>query len=88
MLYGTPGAGKSILIAVIANHLKFDIYDLDLSEVDGDSDLRYILMKTANRSIIVIEDIDCSIKLHNREKDDKESDAESFDYYKRDKVAS
>ena len=90
LLYGPPGTGKSSLIAAIANHLKFDIYDLDLSEVGGDSDLRYLLMTTTNRSIIVIEDIDCSIKFHNREKYDNGSDAEFFAYSKRgkrDKVA-
>ncbi|CAD6217882.1 unnamed protein product [Miscanthus lutarioriparius] len=32
LLYGRPGTGKSSLVAAMANYLRFDIYDLDLSE--------------------------------------------------------
>ncbi|GAB4847467.1 hypothetical protein Ancab_026524 [Ancistrocladus abbreviatus] len=39
LLYGPPGTGKSSLIAAIANHLKFDIYDLQLGNFMRDSDL-------------------------------------------------
>ncbi|OIT06366.1 PREDICTED: AAA-ATPase At5g17760-like [Nicotiana attenuata] len=66
LLYGPPGTGKSSLIAAIANYLKFDIYDLDLSHIRRDSDLRKLLLSTKNRSIIVIEDIDCSVDLPER----------------------
>lgn len=69
LLYGPPGTGKSSLIAAIANYLKFDIYDLQLMNVKHDSGLRKLLLATANRSILVIEDIDCSVELpdrHNR----------------------
>ena len=59
LIYGPPGTGKSSLIAAIANHLKFDIYDLKFSEIHSDSKLRKILTSTPNRSIIAIEDIDC-----------------------------
>ncbi|KAK9948557.1 hypothetical protein M0R45_004126 [Rubus argutus] len=31
LLYGPPGTGKSSLIAAMANHVKFDVYDLELS---------------------------------------------------------
>nr|TKW39931.1 hypothetical protein SEVIR_1G212400v2 [Setaria viridis] len=61
LLYGPPGTGKSSLIAAMANHLRFDIYDLDLTEVQSNSDLRRLLIGMRNRSIIVAEDIDCSI---------------------------
>ena len=67
LLYGPPGTGKSSLIAAIANHLKFDIYDLELSNVYSNSELRRLLVSTANRSIVVIEDIDCSVELQNRQ---------------------
>ncbi|GAB4840585.1 hypothetical protein Ancab_021354 [Ancistrocladus abbreviatus] len=67
LLYGPPGTGKSSLIAAIANYLKFDVYDLDLTSIRTNCDLRRLLLSTANRSIIVIEDIDCSIKLENRQ---------------------
>ncbi|KAL8266085.1 hypothetical protein R6Q59_003429 [Mikania micrantha] len=66
LLYGPPGTGKSSLIAAIANYLKFDIYDLQLSNVGGDSSLKKLMLQTSNRSILVIEDIDCSIQLPDR----------------------
>lgn len=67
LLYGPPGTGKSSLVAAMANYLRFDVYDLDLGEVQCNSDLRRLLIGTGNRSILVIEDIDCSIGLKNRE---------------------
>ncbi|KAM5568169.1 AAA-ATPase [Rosa sericea] len=67
LLYGPPGTGKSSLIAAMANHLKFDIYDLELTYLHSNSELRRLLVSTANRSIIVIEDIDCSIELKDRQ---------------------
>ncbi|XP_004512074.1 AAA-ATPase At5g17760-like isoform X2 [Cicer arietinum] len=66
LLYGPPGTGKSSLIAAMANYLKFDIFDLQLGNVVRDSDLRKLLLATANRSILVIEDIDCSIDIPER----------------------
>lgn len=71
LLYGPPGTGKSSLIAAMANHLNYDIYDLDLTEVRSNSNLRSLLLGMNGRSILVIEDIDCSIKLENREKEEK-----------------
>ncbi|KAL6227121.1 hypothetical protein ACLB2K_001080 [Fragaria x ananassa] len=63
LLYGPPGTGKSSLVAAMANYLKFDVYDLQLANIFRDSDLRKLLLATANRSILVIEDIDCSADL-------------------------
>ncbi|KAL6977734.1 hypothetical protein U1Q18_026522 [Sarracenia purpurea var. burkii] len=68
LLYGPPGTGKSSMIAAMANHLRYDIYDLELTEVHNNSELRKLLMKTSSKSIIVIEDIDCSINLTDRKK--------------------
>ncbi|GAV84582.1 AAA domain-containing protein/AAA_assoc domain-containing protein [Cephalotus follicularis] len=62
LLYGPPGSGKSSLIAAMANYLKFDVYDLDLKDVQCNSDLRRLLIGTGSRSIIVIEDIDSSFE--------------------------
>jgi len=67
LLYGPPATGKSSLIAAMANYLKFDIYDLELASLHGNSDLRKLLTRTTNRSILVIEDIDCSIELQDRQ---------------------
>ncbi|CAI9105845.1 OLC1v1004862C1 [Oldenlandia corymbosa var. corymbosa] len=51
LLYGPPGTGKSSLIAAMANHLKFDIYDLELTSLHSNSELRRIMISTTNRSI-------------------------------------
>lgn len=63
LLYGPPGSGKSSLIAAMANFLCYDVYDLELTKVSDNSELRSLLIQTTNRSIIVIEDIDCSVDL-------------------------
>lgn len=68
LLYGPPGTGKSSLIASMANYLKFDVYDLDLKEVQCNSDLRRLLIGTSNRSILVIEDVDNSFETGDDEK--------------------
>eukprot|EP00250_Pteridium_aquilinum_P022844 c25794_g1_i1 orf=322-2274(-) len=61
LLYGPPGTGKSSLIAAIANFMHYDIYDLELTNVFDNSLLKTLLMQTTRKSIIVIEDIDCSM---------------------------
>lgn len=33
LLYGPPGTGKSSMIAAIANYLKYNVYDLELTQV-------------------------------------------------------
>ncbi|XP_021738417.1 AAA-ATPase At3g50940-like [Chenopodium quinoa] len=68
LLFGPPGTGKSSLIAAMANYLNFDIYDLELTDIGRNSDLRRLLIATANRSILVVEDIDCSIDLQKKMK--------------------
>ncbi|XAR63383.1 hypothetical protein NMG60_11023296 [Bertholletia excelsa] len=63
LLHGPPGSGKSSLIAAMANFLCYDVYDLELTKVSDNSELRALLIQTTKRSIIVIEDIDCSMEL-------------------------
>ncbi|KAL6880710.1 hypothetical protein ACP4OV_012275 [Aristida adscensionis] len=63
LLYGPPGTGKSTMIAAIANYLNYDIYDVELTVVSNNNDLRKLLIQTTSKSIIVIEDIDCSLDL-------------------------
>ncbi|WVZ62271.1 hypothetical protein U9M48_012035 [Paspalum notatum var. saurae] len=63
LLYGPPGTGKSTMIAAMANYLDYDIYDVELTVVHTNSDLRRLLIETTSKSIIVIEDIDCSLDL-------------------------
>lgn len=71
LLYGPPGTGKSSLIAAMANYLNYDIYDLDLTAVSSNMDLKSLMLSMSNRSILVLEDIDCTIKLQNREANDE-----------------
>ncbi|KAJ7950427.1 AAA-ATPase [Quillaja saponaria] len=66
LLYGPPGTGKSSLIGAMANYLKFDVYDLQLSSIGCDSQLMSAVRTTSNRSILVIEDIDCNEETQKR----------------------
>ncbi|CAA2982836.1 AAA-ATPase ASD, mitochondrial-like [Olea europaea subsp. europaea] len=75
LLYGPPGTGKSTMIAAMANLLKYDIYDLELTAVKDNTELRKLLIDTSSKSILVIEDIDCSLDLTGqREKKEKTDD--------------
>jgi chaperone BCS1 len=78
LLYGPPGTGKSSLIAAMANHLKFDIYDLELTGVHSNSELRRLLVGMTSRSILVVEDIDCSIELKQREAGEERTKSNSM----------
>ncbi|XP_075638662.1 AAA-ATPase ASD, mitochondrial-like [Castanea sativa] len=71
LLYGPPGTGKSSMIAAMANHLEYDIYDLELTTVKDNTELRRLLIETTGKSIIVIEDIDCSLDLTGQRKKEK-----------------
>ncbi|OMP05610.1 hypothetical protein COLO4_08710 [Corchorus olitorius] len=80
LLYGPPGTGKSTMIAAMANFLKYDVYDLELTTVKNNIELRRLLIETSNKSIIVIEDIDCSLDLTGqREKKKKDENEKQMD---------
>ncbi|KAG2679091.1 hypothetical protein I3843_11G035100 [Carya illinoinensis] len=68
LLYGPPGTGKSTMIAAMANLLDYDVYDLELTAVKDNTELRKLLIETTAKSIIVIEDIDCSLDLTGQRK--------------------
>ncbi|XP_042499199.1 AAA-ATPase At3g28580-like [Macadamia integrifolia] len=78
LLYGPPGTGKTTMIAAMANLLNFDIYDLELTAVKNNTELRKLLIETSGKSVIVIEDIDCSLDLtgqrKKKKKDEKDDD--------------
>ncbi|KAI3944729.1 hypothetical protein MKW98_021187 [Papaver atlanticum] len=74
LLYGPPGTGKSSMIAAMAKLLNYDIYDLELTAVKDNSELRNLLHDTSNKSITVIEDVDCSLNLTGKRKKKKKKD--------------
>ncbi|CAN8257719.1 unnamed protein product [Cochlearia groenlandica] len=74
LLYGPPGTGKSSLIAAMANYLKFDVFDLELSSIYDNGELKRVLLSTTNRSILVIEDIDCNAEVRDREAENQETE--------------
>eukprot|EP00261_Vitis_vinifera_P037989 XP_019079232.1 PREDICTED: AAA-ATPase At3g28580-like [Vitis vinifera] len=75
LLYGPPGTGKSTMIAAMANLLLYDVYDLELTAVSDNTELRKLLMQIPSKSITVIEDIDCSLNLTGQRKKMKENKA-------------
>ncbi|XP_009631121.1 AAA-ATPase ASD, mitochondrial-like [Nicotiana tomentosiformis] len=76
LLYGPPGTGKSTMIAAMANLLDYDVYDLELTSVRDNTELRRLLAETSSKSIIVIEDIDCSLDLTGQRKKKQEKPPE------------
>ncbi|KAK1420246.1 hypothetical protein QVD17_21688 [Tagetes erecta] len=58
LLYGPSGTGKSSFIAAMAKLLSYDVYEIDLSKVVDDSDLKTLLLRTKTKSLIVVEDLD------------------------------
>ncbi|RRT40990.1 hypothetical protein B296_00058134, partial [Ensete ventricosum] len=76
-LYGPPGTGKTSLVAAIANLLEFDVYDLELTAVHSNTVLRRLLVSTNPKSVVVIEDVDCSLDLSDRNKKKKKKKKKS-----------
>ncbi|ONI19353.1 hypothetical protein PRUPE_3G273800 [Prunus persica] len=87
LLYGPPGTGKSTMIAAMANLLGYDLYDLELTAVKDNTELRRLLIETSSKSIIVIEDIDCSLDLTGQRRKRKEKVEEDEEKDPREKLA-
>ncbi|CAD6258987.1 unnamed protein product [Miscanthus lutarioriparius] len=79
LLYGPPGTGKSTMVAAMANHLEYDVYDFELTSVKTNTDLRKLLIETKSKSIMVFEDIDCSLDLTGKRKSKEEEDGDGDD---------
>ncbi|RAL41851.1 hypothetical protein DM860_009033 [Cuscuta australis] len=82
LLHGPPGTGKSSMIAAMATLMQYDIYDLELTAVKDNNELRRLLIDTSGKSIIVIEDIDCSLNLTGQ-REKKEDEKEEKDPIKK-----
>lgn len=58
LLYGPSGTGKTSFIAAMAKFLCYDVYDIDMSRISDDSDLKMLLLQTTCKSLIVVENLD------------------------------
>ncbi|KAK4358113.1 hypothetical protein RND71_023723 [Anisodus tanguticus] len=67
---------NSSMIAAMANFLQYDVYDLELTSVKDNTDLRKLLIDTTSKYIIVIDDIDCSLDLTGQREKNKKKDEE------------
>ncbi|KAM0938179.1 putative P-loop containing nucleoside triphosphate hydrolase [Dioscorea sansibarensis] len=65
LLYGPPSIGKSSLIFIMVNFLKFDTYELELVGIRNNPIFRRLWINMPNKSIIVVEEIDHSVSLKN-----------------------
>ncbi|PAN49031.1 hypothetical protein PAHAL_9G421200 [Panicum hallii] len=83
LLYGPPGTGKSTMVAAMANYLDYDVYDFELTSVKTNTELRKLLIETKSKSIMVFEDIDCSLdvtgKRRSKEEEGKADDEDEKD---------
>lgn len=58
LLKGPPGTGKTSLATGLASHFQMNLYQISLSDIDGDSDLNETFSSIRSRSIVVLEDLD------------------------------
>ncbi|CAI8591762.1 unnamed protein product [Vicia faba] len=85
---GNTGTGKSTMIAAMANFMNYYVYDLELTAIKDNTELRKLLIETSScyKAIIVVEDIDCSLDFTSQRKINKEKNVEEElidqkDYY-------
>ncbi|XP_040385486.1 AAA-ATPase At3g28580-like [Oryza brachyantha] len=80
LLHGPPGTGKSTMIAAMANFLDYDVFDLDLTSIKNNAELRKLFLDTTDKSIIVIEDIDAiEVDLATKRKGKKAANGDQND---------
>ncbi|KAL3720432.1 hypothetical protein ACJRO7_005278 [Eucalyptus globulus] len=66
LLYRPTGTGKQAWLPQWPKTWNFDIYNLELSRLHSNAELRRLLVDTTNQSILVVEDTDCTTKLQDR----------------------
>lgn len=65
-LYGNPGSGKSSIIHCLASDLCADVYYIEISKNDRSSEVIKSLNGVPEKSIVVLEDIDCMTQHKDR----------------------
>ncbi|KAI8806145.1 P-loop containing nucleoside triphosphate hydrolase protein [Cladochytrium replicatum] len=73
MFYGYPGTGKTSLVTALAGELQLNIYLLNMSGSGlTDERLTQLMMSTASRCILLIEDVDAAfVSRTSEESEDK-----------------
>lgn len=73
LFHGTPGSGKSSLVAALAGHLGFHLYVVNLPSLVSDSSLVELLHQVSvPRAVILFEDIDVARAAQERGKEETE----------------
>lgn len=67
LLYGPPGNGKSSVVKALAGELNLGIYLIMLSDSDmNDNRINDLLTKVPDKSILLLEDVDCAFTMRQR----------------------
>ena len=80
LFYGTPGNGKSTIAAAIADYMKYNIYSLDISDMNSNG-FKKAFRNIPSNSVVVLEDIDAigtSRKKETKEKGPKDGNVVSL----------
>lgn len=70
LLHGEPGSGKSSTALAIANELRMNVYIVSLTSLLNDDALNDAFSGIPANSIVVLEDIDITAAVRDRDKDD------------------
>ena len=68
LLYGPPGTGKTSFITAISSLYNLDIFMVNFGGNVSDSAFIKLISKLPERSLLVLEDIDCFLNLVNQKK--------------------
>uniref|UniRef100_A0A453BDW3 AAA+ ATPase At3g28540-like C-terminal domain-containing protein n=1 Tax=Aegilops tauschii subsp. strangulata TaxID=200361 RepID=A0A453BDW3_AEGTS len=63
LLYGPPGTGKSSLVAAMANYLRFNLYDLDLSGIRELLSVVEVTPAEVSEMLLRSEDVDVALRV-------------------------
>lgn len=67
LFYGPPGTGKSSIVSVVASQFERAVYYLSLNDFDSDAKLSHAVASLKGNSILVLEDIDVSATVRDRD---------------------